>query len=276
MVSYLGGSTSDLYSFAVYYFFWIALAIFIGGSVYRIAKLALFWRRVVKAERRSRGAGAVIVGLIRTFIDPVIFSAKKKPHDFLAGLVALHILGVLPLIFLLAHHVAFFAYWFSPYKVVAEWGLWIPLSVTTSTLEITAPIYPASTHFTNTIWGPLVVILNGDVLAILAMLGVAFKIGMKIIEQAQGLQHVRWSDYFSLGLLMFILLTGYAAARHHAPLVGETADVVTYRTLLGLHILGAEILLALIPFSKYWHFVFGYWYGKLHEWYDLRVQKGLV
>jgi hypothetical protein len=31
-----------------------------------------------------------------------------------------------------------------------------------------------------------------------------------------------------------------------------------------------------IPFSKYWHFVFGYWYGKIHEWYDLDLKRGEV
>ncbi len=274
-MEYLGGMASDIYSFAVYRFFWIALAIFVFGSIYRIAKLVLRWRRVVKAEPRRRGVGAMIVGLIRTFLDPIIFSIKTKPYDFIAGMLALHLLGVIPLIFLLAQHVVFFAYWIPIYGVVAKWGLWIPLSMTTSTLEITTPIYPPSTSFTNTIWGPLVVILNGDVLAILAILAVAFKLGVKIIEQAHGLQHVRWSDYFSLGLLLFILLTGYMAARHHT-LSAETMDVATYRTILGLHILAAEVLLAITPFSKYWHFVFGYWYGKFHEWYDVRVQKGLT
>jgi nitrate reductase gamma subunit len=266
---------NDLYVIAVCKVFWIALAIFTAGSIYRISKLLLRWRRVVKAGPRRRGAGRAIIGLIETFLDPIIFSAKTKPHDFLAGLVALHILGVIPLIFLLGHHVVFFSYWFKPYSVVAKWGIWIPLSATSSTLELTSPIYPASTSFTGTIWGPLAAILNGDLLAILAIIGVAFKLGMKIIERAEGLQHMRWSDFFSLGLLLFILATGYMAARHHA--LGEaTVDVETYRTLLALHILGAETLLALLPFSKFWHFVFGYWYGKLHEWYDVRVQKGLV
>ena len=268
-MEYLGGT--DLYSFAVYRFFWVALAIFVAGSVYRISKMLLFWRRVVKPEPRRRGAGAAIIGLIKTFLDPVIFSAKRKPYDFLAGLVSLHILGVIPLIFLLAHHVAFFAYWFSPYRIVADAKLWIPLSATSATLEITSPI---NIKFTDTIWGPLVVVLNGDLLAILAMLGVTFKIGMKIVERAEGLPHVRLSDFFSLGLLLFILLTGYAAARHRV--FDGTLDSGTYTTLLGLHILGAELLLALLPFTKFWHFVFGYWYGKLHEWYDVRLQKGVV
>ncbi|KSW11626.1 hypothetical protein CF15_02005 [Pyrodictium occultum] len=272
MVGYLGGKVTDIYSFAVYYFFWVALLVFSFGAAYRIVKQILFWRRVVKAESRNRGIGARIIGLIRTFIDPIIFSIKKKPHDFLAGLVALHLLGVLPLIFLLAHHVAFFSYWFPWYKrLVADTGLWIPLSATTSTLTVTSPV---KVEFVNSIWGPLTAILNGDVLAILAIIGVTFKIGMKIAEQATGLRHVRWSDYFSLGLLLFILLTGYAAARHSTG--ASIVDVGMYRTILGLHILGAELLLMLIPFSKFWHFVYGYWYGKLHEWYDVRVQKGLV
>lgn len=267
----LGGAVTDLYSFAVYYFFPVALSVFVFGATYRIVKMLLFWRRVVKAAPRNRGLGARLVGLIETFVDPIIFSIKTKPHDFLAGLLALHIIGVIPLIFLLAHHVTFFAYWFSPYKLVADWGLWIPLSMTQSTLTVTSPI---PMEFVDSIWGPLTVVLNGDVLAILALIGVGFKLGTKIVEQAHKLRHVRWSDYFSLGLLLFILLTGYMAAHHSE--WGGVVDVVGYRNLLGLHILGAEILLMILPFSKYWHFVFGYWYGKLHEWYDLRVQRGLV
>jgi hypothetical protein len=46
MVEPLGGSSSDLYSFAVYQFFWIALAIFAFGALYRISKLVLRWRHL--------------------------------------------------------------------------------------------------------------------------------------------------------------------------------------------------------------------------------------
>jgi hypothetical protein len=58
--------------------------------------------------------------------------------------------------------------------------------------------------------------------------------------------------------------------------LGLYTDFDTYRLWLGLHVLFAELLLAWLPFSKYWHFVFGYWYGKLHEYWDTRVQRGAV
>ncbi|MFZ8855186.1 MAG: hypothetical protein ACO2OQ_03365, partial [Thermofilaceae archaeon] len=61
-------------------------------------------------------------------------------------------------------------------------------------------------------------------------------------------------------------------ATHHLP----SGDIVTYRLVLGTHILLAEVLVAVLPFTKFWHFVFGYWYGKLHEWYDLKYRRGAL
>ncbi len=262
----------DILDFAVYVAPPYVVAAFAFGATYRLLKYIFLWKRGPGPEPRKRGAGSLVKGLIMTFLNPIIESIRRKPHDFITGLVMLHILGVIPLIFLLDQHIAAFAYWFPPYALLAP--LAIPLSFTTSALTVAAPFKPVSEMqwgFVNTIWGPLTVFLNGDVLAVLAMLGVAYKIGDKIVRRAHGLTHVRIGDFFDLGLLFTILLFGFMAA-HHLP----SGDIVTYRTVLGIHIVLAELLVALLPFTKFWHFVFGFWYGKLHEWYDLKYKRGVA
>ncbi len=276
-----GGLSEAVYNFAVYQFFWVALTIFVFGVVYRIGRMLLFWKRPVKPEARKRSAGQLIVAFIRTFLDPIIFSLKKKPHDFTFGLVLLHILGILPVMLLLAQHVIVWAYYFPPYWLVAKLGLWIPESMITGTLTVTAPVPPVSEMkytFTDSIWGPLTVILNGDLLAVLALIGVGGKIGMKIYEAAKREKNVRIGDIVDWALLFGLLFTGFMAARHSFTegFLGLYTDFSTYRLWLGLHVLFAELLLAWLPFSKYWHFVFGYWYGKFHEYWDTRVQRGAV
>ncbi len=275
-MEYLGDA---VYRFAVYQFFYVALIVFVFGVVYRIGRMVAFWKRPVKAPRRPRGGGTLVKAFIMTFLEPIIHSIKKHPHDFTFGLVLLHVLGVLPIIFLLAQHVIIWASYFPPYWIVAQLGLWIPESVTSSTLTVTAPVPPVSEmtyRFVNSIWGPLTIILNGDVLAVLAILGVGGKIGMKIVEKIRGNRNVRIGDLIDYILLLGLLTTGFLAARHAFMEHGIYTSVVTYKLLLGLHVLFAELLLMWLPFSKFWHFVFGYWYGKLHEFWDARVQKGVA
>ncbi|NPA04855.1 MAG: hypothetical protein GXO09_02005 [Crenarchaeota archaeon] len=273
----LGGAPTDLFSFAIYYYFPAAFTVFVFGCAYRFLRMVALWRRPVKAEPRYRGGGASFKGLIKTFLDPIIFSAKHKKWDFVFGLIFLHLLGVIPIIFLLAQHMAFFAYLIPPYRIL--WPFALPLSVTSATLTITSPLKPVTAMrftFVNNFWGPLSVILNGDVLAILAIVGASFKVGTKIYERCvKKLRNARITDILVYALLLEILFTGYLAARHF-PTTAAGTNVAVYDTLLGLHVLGASTLLALLPFTKYWHFIFGYWYGKLHEWWDLRVQKGAI
>jgi len=264
-----------IYNFAVYQFFWIALAIFAFGVVYRIGRMILLWKRPVKAPRRVRSGGYLVGTFLETFIDPIIESLKNKPPDFVFGFALLHVLGILPVMFLLAQHVIIWAYYFPPYWLVAELGLWIPESITTGTLMVTSPVPPVgamSAKFVENIWGPLNIILNGDLLALLALIGIGGKIGMKLFEAAKREKNVRPGDIIDYIILFGLVFTGFLAARHFM----GVENVDGYRLLLGPHVLFADLLLAWLPFSKYWHFVFGYWYGKLHEFWDTRVQRGAV
>jgi len=258
----------DLYSLAIYNVFPLSLTIFIAGSTYRLFRYLRFWRRGPRPHFRNRGILGRIKGLALTFIEPLIDALKYNKLDLVFGLTFLHVLGLIPLIFLFSHHVVFFEYIFPPYSLL--WPLAIPLSPNQAYITEAYYLRPLVRGIdTSSIWGPLTILLNADFLTVLSMAGVTFKIGDKIVKKMKGIQHIRIGDFAALILLFLILLFGFLAA-HHLP----SNDVVTYRAILGTHILLAEALLAILPFTKFWHFMFGYWYGKLHEWYDLRVKRG--
>jgi len=266
------GNPSDVYVFAIYYFFIPSLIIFTMGAIYRLTRYWVLWKRGAPAQPKEElRSGHAVRDLVETFIEPVLFTARHNFLAFLAGLIALHIVGVIPVLFLLAEHIVWWRYYLPFYSIL--WPLSVPLSMTSASLVVTSPVMPATDmmfRFINSLWGPLAFILNGDLAAILILIGIGYKVGEKIMKKLKSRAPVpRLSDFVDLGLLFAIILTGYAAARHW-----PSPDVVTYRTMLGLHVLFAELLLMWLPFSKYWHFVFGYWYGKFHEWYDLSIKRG--
>ncbi len=255
-----------LYEFAVYDMFTPTIAIFTFGLIYRLSRYAFLYRRSPQPEWRKTSLIHRVYVLIDAFLHAIIASIKRAKVTFVTGIFLLHLLGVIPLLFLLSHHIAWWSYYFPPYKALSF--LAIPTSSTSSALTVTATVTPVSEtsfNFVNTIWGPLTVVLNGDVLAILAIIGSAFKLLEKVSEKlVNKLSRIRPGDFFALILLLAILVSGYLAT-HHLP----SDDVETYKLMLGIHVLTAEILVMLLPFTKFFHFVFSFWYGKLHEIYDV-------
>ena len=256
----------SLYEFAVYQMFVPTIAVFIFGMVYRISRYVLTYRRTPKPEWRKRPLHRRIYLIIDAFLHAIVAAARRSKVTLITGIAFLHFLGVIPLLFLYTHHVAWWSYYFPPYAALMPFS--IPPSPTSSALTITAPVIPSSEMsftFVDTIWGPLTIVLNADILAILAIVGTAFKLLEKFHEKlSERLQRVRIGDVVALLLLMGVLVSGYLAT-HHLPSAGLT----TYRTVLGLHILLAEILVMTLPFTKFFHFAFSFWYGKLHEIYDI-------
>ncbi len=255
-----------LYEFAVYEMFLPTIMIFTFGIVYRLSRYALLYRRGVQPAWRRTSLSHKIYLLIDAFLHAIVGAIKRSKVTFISGIFLLHFLGVIPILFLLSHHIAWWSYYFPPYKALSIFA--IPTSATSSALTVTSPLTPVSGMsytFVNTIWGPLTIVLNGDVLAILAIIGTTFKLLEKIPEKfKEKLARIRSGDFVDLLLLLIILISGYMAT-HHLP----SGNVETYKFVLGLHILSAEILVILLPFTKFFHFVFSFWYGKLHEAYDL-------
>ncbi len=266
----------DIFVFALNYMFPVALIIFIIGSTYKLARFAILRSPTkTRAPPRKKSVKSLVKGLVMTFLEPIILSIKKNPLDFIFGLVLLHMLGTIPMLFLLGQHVAFFQHYFKLYGIL--WPLALPLSPTTSSVLTFSTTIPTKTivEFTN-VWGPLNIILNGDVLSICVIVAIGFKIADKLMEKKAGVQSIRPWDWLSLFLLLGIVVTGFLAA-HHYPSADETTaqTTITYRDIMGLHVLLADILLLSIPFTNMWHITFSYFYGKLHEFWDMRIRKGL-
>ncbi|MDK2384870.1 MAG: hypothetical protein QI199_08740 [Candidatus Korarchaeota archaeon] len=255
-----------LYEFAVYDMFVPTVAIFAFGMVYRLSRYVFLYKKAAQPMWRKTSVPHKIYLLIDAFVHAIVAAIKRSKVTFVSGIFLLHFFGVIPILFLLSHHIVWWSYYFPPYSILSP--LAIPTSATSSALTLTAPFAPVtgmSHGFVNTIWGPLTVVLNGDVLAILAIIGTTFKLLEKIPEKfKEKLARVRLGDFVALLLLLAILISGYMAT-HHLP----SGDIETYKFMLGLHILTAEILVLLLPFTKFFHFVFSFWYGKLHEAYDL-------
>lgn len=257
----------DIYTFAVYVFLPIALYIAVAGASYRIFRFVFLYRPGLYVRRPG---GAVVAGLPEAFGHAAKWSSRHMKREIAGGLVALH-LALIPVVFLLGQHIDYIEQYLPFYS--ALWPLAIPLSPTTGALTVTAPMEPTqvgmSYTFVNTIWGPLTVVLNGEVLTIIALLGIGYKIGEKVYLAIEKEKFARVGDLWIYGVLLFVVITGLLAA-FHLP----SDEIVTYRTVLGLHILSGELLLMTFPFTKYFHAVWGFWFGKLHEWYDLFVKRG--
>lgn len=255
-----------IYEFAVYDMMIPTIFLFTLGILYRLSRYLFLYRRTPQPRWRKTSISHKIYALVETFVFPIWASIKRTKITFITGIFLLHLLGVIPLLFLLSHHIAWWSYYFPPYSVL--WPLAIPTSATSSALTVTSPVSPTtgmSWEFVNTIWGPFTLILNGDVLAILAIVGASFKLLEKFPKVfRERLSRVRVGDFTALILLLVILVSGYMAT-HHLP----SPDIETYKSVLGIHILFSEILVIILPFTKFFHFVFGYWYGKLHEAYDM-------
>lgn len=254
----------DIYQLAVFVLFPVALYIFAFGASYRLLRYVLLYERGVY-ERRGRGFGHSIKELVTTFLRPIIFAFKTNPVEGFAGLAALHFIGLIPLVFLLAQHIAYLEYLIPFYGVL--WPFAIPISSVTGAIQVTTPT--GYVQRVESIWGPLTIVLNGDILTILALVGIVYKMVEKLVDKIfHRSKRVRTGDLLIWPLLLMIVVTGWLAAHHYPP------EIQWYRVVLGLHIASAAAFVALFPFTKYFHFLWGYWFGKLHEWYDVTIKRG--
>ncbi len=293
----------DLLTFALRYLSIPTIAILIAGFTYKAVRYALFarvytpkpefrWRDIAirKGSFWDIGFWHWIKELLAVFLRPIIWSVRVNVIDFVGGLALLHIIGVIPILFLMCTHVSI---WLSyvPYLAIGPISLtplieliqkiWyffcIPVGIPSFTagdgvFKIFATV-TSTPGLQGTIWSylsPLALIINGDVLTILAIAAVVYKIVDHIIKVCKGIINIRPGDFAALILLLCILVTGYVAL--HA---ASTTPPEVMRTLIGLHVLFAEIFFMTLPFTKFSHFLFGYWYGKIHELYDAYAKRGV-
>ncbi len=289
----------DLLDFALYYLGPVTVGILVGGLVYKFIRyVALARVHTPKPEFRWRehiekhagifniGFWYWIKGILEAFLRPIIWSIRAHIVDFIGGLLLLHIIGVLPILFLRTTHVAI---WLS-YLPFATLG---PLNLTPAVIwlsklayKLSIPGAPSSWVLAHSIWGPAGIFLCADVLTILAIGAVMYKLIDHVIKACRGIINIRPGDIAMLLLLLAVLTTGFIAL-HLPDTVNITKTLTPFlsveivgintiqRLVLGLHVMFAEILLMVLPFSKFAHLLYGYWYGKLHEVYDAYAKRGV-
>jgi hypothetical protein len=248
----------DLFVPTVFFFFL--------GAAYRITRYLVTYQRPFipypSSELRQVSGGHKIAALINTFANSSRVGIRRKPVTTAVGLL-MHLALVL-IIFLLAQHMVFWAYYIPPYS--ALYPLAIPESSVDGLLALTTPNKAPVTWFVNDVWGPLTVILNGQFLTFLLIILLGVHLGHKFLVAAERLS-LRAGDWWFFVLLYIDVLLGFFATAH------IPNDVYWYDNLLGAHILVAEIMIATLPFTRGFH-MFEFYLGKLREWYFMVYRRG--
>ncbi|NPA69636.1 MAG: hypothetical protein GXO26_02425 [Crenarchaeota archaeon] len=273
----------DLLTFVLWYLSIPTVAIFVGGMVYKVMRYALMARILVpKPEFRWReiairkgsfwdiGFWHWIKELIAVFLRPIIWSLRVNVLDFVGGLLMLHILGVILILFLVGTHVGI---WFN-YVPYLKLGI-IDLTPLILLIEkIWFFLCLAVKYSTKVValspWSIIVIAGNAYVLALCVLAAIAYKFVDHLIKVKRGIINIRPGDFAALLLLLAVVLTGFLTA--FSPI---TTPIPVQRLLLGLHVLFGEIFFMTLPFTKFSHFLFGYWYGKIHELYDAYAKRGV-
>ncbi|QXJ35524.1 hypothetical protein [Saccharolobus shibatae] len=258
---------NSLYSLSLDLFIPTIFLFFFGVS-YRIFRyLATYSRQeIVYATtiRRSQSSLEKTKLLIDTFANSSKVGVKRKPVTTVVGLL-MH-LALIVIIFLLAQHMIFWAYYIPPYKVL--FPLAIPISSADGLLAFTygtSPFTPTPNPFVNDLWGSLTIILNGQYITYLLVILLGIYLGHKFHALAEGLT-LRSGDWWFFLLLYIDIILGFLAASH-------IPDTITlYDDLLGAHILVAEIIIATLPYTRGFH-MFEFYLGKIREWYFMTYRR---
>jgi len=273
----------DLLSFVLWYLSIPTVAIFVGGLVYKVMRYALLARiHVPKPEFRWRekaikkgsfwdiGFWHWIKEIIMVFLRPIIWCARSNVLDLVGGLLFLHIFGIILILFLVGTHVAIWLN-YMPYLKLGALSL-VPAAVAIEKFWFglcLAVKYSAGVEHLSP-WGLLTYAGNAYMLALIVIAAITYKFVDHLVKVKRHIINIRPGDFAALLLLLAVVLSGFAAA--FSPI---TTPITVQRFLLGLHVLFGEIFFMVLPFTKFSHFVFGYWYGKIHELYDTYAKRGV-
>lgn len=256
---------NSLYPLALDLFVPTVFFFFLGAS-YRVFRyLATYHRPFIpypSSEVRQTSSVHKLVALINVFANSSRVGLKRKPITTAVGIL-FHAALVL-IIFLLAQHMVFWAYYIPPYS--ALFPLAIPESSEDGLLAFTTPNHSSITLFVNDIWGPLTIILNGQFLTFLLIILLGVHLGHKLMVAAERLS-LRAGDWWFFILLYVDVLLGFLATAH------IPNNVYWYDNILGAHILIAEIIIATLPFTRGFH-MFEFYLGKIREWYFMVYRRG--
>ncbi|QIW24046.1 hypothetical protein EWF20_07725 [Sulfolobus sp. S-194] len=243
--------------------------IFFAGASYRVTRYFATYNKpfiVYGTQVRGISQGEKIIELFNTFANSSRVGIKRKPATTAAGLL-MHIVLVL-IIFLLAQHMIFWAYYIPPYKIL------FPLALPESSADGQLAFFRGSNPYTSTpypfvhdIWGPLTIILNGQYLTYLLLIFLAIYLAHKFSVVVERLS-IRAGDWWFFVLLFIDVVLGFLATSH------IPNNVFWYDNLLGAHILIAEIIIVTLPFTRGFH-MFEFYLGKIREWYFMIMRRGM-
>jgi nitrate reductase gamma subunit len=187
---------------------WVAMALFVVGSLYKFSQMALLARQKDGLVYEYWSWKHALKSVFFWWIVPLgSFNARLNPVMAIVTWV-FHVCLLLSPIFLLAHVAMFETSW--------NVGLW-------STLPDNL----------------------ADIMAIAVLVGCAFFLLRRLV-----LPQVKFvtsgSDFFILAVVCLPFLTGVLA--YH--------QVADYRTLVTLHMLAGELMLALLPFTRLAHAIY--------------------
>lgn len=279
-------SSTSLYWWGLNVIFPVSLIIFVFGVVYRISRYFLGRRVAVPA---AAGIGEEFKDAIKAIPTPFTMTARRDPfviletifwHVFVLGviiIVGIHILAwnyIFGTIFGVANPLLFLFKISTPEHFTSAYmmgilgansyphgGILNPVGAWNSAMVASSVFNP---------WGVLGVIVNGTMMALIALAGLIACLTTRVIDDITG--HSKISsigDYVFLILLLAIIITGIGAQyRWMFPYLGTVNQSNWY----GLHIALVGIFIAYVPFSKGWH-MFGYYLGKGFRGYSYGRKK---
>ncbi|ARM75334.1 hypothetical protein [Acidianus manzaensis] len=279
-------SSDSLYWWALNVIFPVSLLIFIFGVIYRISRYFIGRRAITYA---TAGFGTEFKEAVTAIPTPFRTATKKDP--FLIIETILWHIFVLGVIIIVGIHIIAWNYIFGQIFGVSD-PLWFLFKISTPEQFTSAyqmgllgsnayshggilnPLgaWNSAEVSTSTFdpWGFLSVLVNGTMMALLALAGLLGYLVTRIVEDATG--HKRLSsvgDYTFLILLLLVIITGLGAMYNFSiPYLGIPNQANWY----GFHIAMIGIFIAYIPFSKGWH-MFGYYLGKGFRGYSYGRKK---
>jgi len=264
-----------LYWWALNVIFPVSLLIFVFGVIYRISRYFLGRRTITYA---AAGFGSELKEAVKGVPTPFASAGRRDPflivetifwHIFVLGviiIVGIHIIAwnyIFGAIFGVSNPLWFLFKISTPEQFTSAYQMGLLGSNAYSHGGILNPLgaWNSAEVATSTFdpWGFLSVLVNGTMMALIALAGLLGYLVTRIIEDVTG--HKRLSsvgDYTFLVLLLLIIISGIGAMYDfNIPYLGIPNQANWY----GLHIALVGAFIAYIPFSKGWH-MFGYYIGK--------------
>lgn len=219
----------------------ISLVLFVFGTVYRIIKIfTVPWSKGSNMPSKKISIFKRILIPVKKWIGVLLETLRTDPiHAIGAFLFHLPLFAIL---FLFAPHQSVI---FGLFPFVAP--ILKPFAMMQQLTEALIT--------DGTFWGPLDIIVNGDVMAILTTIGVIILLTNRTVKHALKKLVSDAGDYIALFFMLLILVSGYFAT--------HSQGAVWYETMLVIHILSVAILIIYTPFSKFFHYIFFYWFNML-------------